>query len=168
MKEQLINFETAKLAKEKDFNILQHSYYFEDGEFKENSLKGTNGYYGEEYEFNLSEFNENWNDKWLTKKTGDRCFGCSKQKGYLETFSAPTQSLLQRWLREVHNIYVESYHDLTSDGTKIQFYTSWGFLQQKDKNGNRNVNGWYDEYNDWKTYEEALEIGLQEALKLIK
>ena len=167
MKEQLITFETAKLAKEKDFNILQHSYYFEDGEFKENSLKGTNGYYGEEYEFNLSEFNENWNDKWLTKKTGDRCFGCSKQKGYLETFSAPTQSLLQRWLREVHNIYVESYHDLTSDGTKIQFYTSWGFLQQKDKNGNRNVNGWYDEYNDWKTYEEALEIGLQEALKLI-
>ena len=167
MKEQLISFETAKLAKEKDFNILQHSYYFEDGEFKENSLKGTNGYYGEEYEFNLSEFNENWNDKWLTKKTGDRCFGCSKQKGYLETFSAPTQSLLQRWLREVHNIYVESYHDLTSDGTKIQFYTSWGFLQQKDKNGNQNVNGWYDEYNDWKTYEEALEIGLQEALKLI-
>lgn len=167
MKEQLISFETAKLAKEKDFNILQHSYYFEDGEFKENSLKGTNGYYGEEYEFNLSEFNENWNDKWLTKKTGDRCFGCSKQKGYLETFSAPTQSLLQRWLREVHNIYVESNHDLTSDGTKIQFYTSWGFLQQKDKNGNRNVNGWYDEYNDWKTYEEALEIGLQEALKLI-
>ena len=167
MKEQLINFETAKLAKEKDFNILQHSYYFEDGEFKENSLKGTNGYYGEEYEFNLSEFNENWNDKWLTKKTGDRCFGCSKQKGYLETFSAPTQSLLQRWLREVHNIYVESYHDLTSDGTKIQFYTSWGFLQQKDKNGNRNVNGWYDEYNDWKTYEEALEIGLQEGLKLL-
>ena len=167
MKEQLINFETAKLAKEKDFNILQHSYYFEDGEFKENSLKGTNGYYGEEYEFNLSEFNENWNDKWLTKKTGDRCFGCSKQKGYLETFSAPTQSLLQRWLREVHNIYVESYHDLTSDGTKIQFYTSWGFLQQKDKNGNQNVNGWYDEYNDWKTYEEALEIGLQEGLKLL-
>ena len=166
MKEQLISFETAKLAKEKDFNILQHSYYFEDGEFKENSLKGTNGYYGEEYEFNLSEFNENWNDKWLTKKTGDRCFGCSKQKGYLETFSAPTQSLLQRWLREVHNIYVESYHDLTSDGTKIQFYTSWGFLQQKDKNGNQNVNGWYDEYNDWKTYEEALEFGLQEALKL--
>ena len=167
MKEQLISFETAKLAKEKDFNILQHSYYFEDGEFKENSLKGTNGYYGEEYEFNLSEFNENWNDKWLTKKTGDRCFGCSKQKGYLETFSAPTQSLLQRWLREVHNIYVESYHDLTSDGTKIQFYTSWGFLQQKDKNGNQNVNGWYDEYNDWETYEEALEVGLQEALKLI-
>ena len=34
-------------------------------------------------------------------------------------------------------------------------------------NGNRNVNGWYDEYNDWKTYEEALEIGLQEALKLL-
>ena len=48
---------------------------------------------------------------------------------------------------------------LTQGTEKISFH--------KDKNGNRNVNGWYDEYNDWKTYEEALEIGLQEALKLI-
>ena len=30
MQEQLISFETAKLAKEKGFNILQHFYYFED------------------------------------------------------------------------------------------------------------------------------------------
>lgn len=154
MKEQLINFETAKLAKEKDFNILQHSYYFEDGEFKENSLKGTNGYYGEEYEFNLSEFNENWNDKWLTKKTGDRCFGCSKQKGYLETFSAPTQSLLQKWLREVHNIHIT----VTSISQE-----SWQYHIQKpkDKLGDN-----YDE--DYENYEKALEDGLQEALKLIK
>jgi len=108
MKEQLVTFETAKLAKEKGFDISTHSYYFEDNKFKENSIKGTNGYYGDEYEFNLSEFNENWNDKWLTKKDGDRCFGCSKQQGYLETFSAPTQSLLQKWLREVHKINVES------------------------------------------------------------
>lgn len=94
--------------------------------------------------------------------------GLSAIKGYVNNpTAAPTQSLLQKWLREVHNIYVESYHDLTSDGTKIQFYTSWGFLQQKDKNRNKNVNGWYDEYNDWKTYEEALEVGLIEGLKLI-
>jgi hypothetical protein len=79
-----------------------------------------------------------------------------------------TQTTLQRWLREEHNIYVDTYHDLTVDGKNIQYYTSWGFLQQKDNNGNQNVNGWYDEYNDWKTYEEALEFGLQEALKLIK
>lgn len=147
MKEEFITFETAKLAKEKGFNILQHSYYFEDGEFKENSLKGTNGYYGEEYEFNLSEFNENWNDKWLTKKTGDRCFGCSKQKGYLETFSAPTQSLLQRWLRETHEIDVLVF----VEKTELNKYYLTSFDKQR-----------------WLLYETALEEGLYEALKLIK
>ena len=84
---QYVTFEIAKLLKEKGFKIPVSQYYFEDGEFKQHSLKGTNGYYGEEYEFDLSEFNENWNDKWLTKKSGDRCFGCSIDKGYFETFS---------------------------------------------------------------------------------
>ena len=159
MKEQLISFETAKLAKEKDFNILQHSYYFEDGEFKENSLKGTNGYYGEEYEFNLSEFNENWNDKWLTKKNGDRCFGCSKQQGYLETFSAPTQSVLQKWLREVYDIHIklEYFTDNTWDGILIYQNAPYEWDDNTAPVDAENC----------KTYEEALEICLQKALKLI-
>ena len=148
MKEQLISFETAKLAKEKDFNILQHSYYFEDGEFKENSLKGTNGYYGEEYEFNLSEFNENWNDKWLTKKTGDRCFGCSKQKGYLETFLAPTQSLLQKWLREVKGENI----------TPPLFFSYQGYACD--------IMG-FENTKYFKTYEEALENELYECLQRV-
>ena len=160
MKEQLISFETAKLAKEKDFNILQHSYYFEDGEFKENSLKGTNGYYGEEYEFNLSEFNENWNDKWLTKKTGDRCFGCSKQKGYLETFSAPTQSLLQRWLREVHNIHFE-IKPIFDVKDNLKPYHISVIKNPSGKDFEYEIVGSLD------TYEEALEIGLYQALLLI-
>ena len=161
MKEQLISFETAKLAKDKGFNILQHSYYFEDGEFKENSLKGTNGYYGEEYEFNLSEFNENWNDKWLTKKTGDRCFGCSKQKGYLETFSAPTQSLLQKWLREVHNIEIY-VHKFKPNGAypKGYYCVSRPLIHYSNE-----VKDWI--FTNFKTYEEALEVGLQEGLKLL-
>ena len=164
MKDELISFETAKLAKEKDFNILQHSYYFEDGEFKENSLKGTNGYYGEEYEFNLSEFNENWNDKWLTKKTGDRCFGCSKQKGYLETFSAPTQSLLQHWLREEKQFYIDigtGYNPKTKNvGYSIEILIPskedvWmEMLYSSD-------NSAYD------TYELALEDALQRSLNSI-
>ena len=163
MKEQLISFETAKLAKEKDFNILQHSYYFEDGEFKENSLKGTNGYYGEEYEFNLSEFNENWNDKWLTKKTGDRCFGCSKQKGYLETFSAPTQSLLQRWLREVHNIVIVILPYIDCESKDVNW--SLQYVLSDDLHNNRYFE--IDESDSKNTYEEALEFGLQRALNYL-
>jgi hypothetical protein len=104
-----VSFEQAKLLKEKGFDTHVNHYYFKDGEFKEHSLTGTNGYYGEEYEFNLSEFNENWNDKWLTKKSGDRCFGCSEDKGYFETFSAPEQHVVVEWLRVNHGIWVYSY-----------------------------------------------------------
>ncbi len=131
MKEQLITFETAKLAKEKGFDDVRtnHLPYMLEGD-------------------------------------GEGCIGASI---YCKVYAnCCTQSFLQKWLREVHNLYVESYHDLTSDGKSIQYYTSWGFLQQKDIDGNQNVNGWYDEYNNYKTYEEALEVGLQEALKLIK
>lgn len=148
MKEQLITFETAVLAKEKGFNILSHSYYFEDGEFKENSLTGTNGYYGEDYEFNLSEFNENWNDKWKTTKEGDRCFGCNKNPKYLETFSAPTQSLLQKWLREVHKINV---YCVPTEIDETKWY--------------HNIASSFKVYTG--SYEEVLEVGLQEGLKLI-
>jgi hypothetical protein len=132
MQEQLITFETAKLAKEKGFDFKV---------YKEEKIYDKLGY---------------------LLKPEDEVFP------NVEYFPAPTQTLLQKWLREVHNLYVDSYHDLTSDGKSIQYYTSWGFLQQKDIDGNQNVNGWYDEYNDYKTYEEALEIGLQEALKLIE
>lgn len=71
MKEQLISFKAAKLAKEKGFNIPSHSYYFEDGEFKEFEINDTYGYYGDEYIVTRGEFYENWNDKGLTKKSGD-------------------------------------------------------------------------------------------------
>ena len=163
MKEELITFETAKLAKEKDFNILQHSYYFEDGEFKENSLKGTNGYYGEEYEFNLSEFNENWNDKWKTTKEGNRCFGCDKDPKYFETFSAPTQSLLQKWLREEHKFHVEVFIN-DSSINKLEEYT-YNISLPRIKEDEVN---WKYDLTICNTYEEALETALYQALKLIK
>jgi hypothetical protein len=114
-----VTFEQAKWLKEKGFNLLLPYYYFEDGEFREYSLTGTNGYYGEEYKFSLSEFNENWNDEWLTKKSGDRCFGCSKDRGYFETFSAPEQHQVVEWLRVNHGIWISCYP--TSNPLKCQF-----------------------------------------------
>lgn len=82
---------------------------------------------------------------------------------------APTQSLLQRWLREVHNIYVSSFHDLTPDGANIQYYTNWGTINDpSNKEKQYCPDGGYDKYSNWKTYEEALEQGLKNALKLVK
>lgn len=78
---------------------------------------------------------------------------------------------IQKWLREIHGIYIESYHDITLDYKDIQYYTNWGFTNNPrdfSKYGGFRTEGGYNENNDWKTYEEALEFGLQEGLKLIK
>ena len=155
MKEQLITFNTAKLAKEKGFKIPSHSYYFEDGEFKEFELIETHGYYGDEFTVSRSEFFKNWNDAWKTTKSGDRCFGCDKRPAYLETFSAPTQSLLQKWLRDINGINVFISYDYRRRGYLYILHTP--------------EFGEYDQSTpSFDTYEEALEKGLQEALKLIK
>jgi hypothetical protein len=102
-----INFEIAKSLKKQGFENLCNHYYFEYGVLVQHSLKGTNGYYGEDYEHELEEFYENWNDAWMTKKNGDRCFGCSKSQGYFETFSAPTIAEVVMWLYEKHGIWIK-------------------------------------------------------------
>ena len=100
MEDTLITFKTAKLAKEKGFREECHSYYFEDGEFREYKIESTYGYYGEDYTVELDELYNNWNDSFLTKKDGNRCFGCDKNRGYFETFSAPTIAEVMMWLQD--------------------------------------------------------------------
>ena len=81
---------------------------------------------------------------------------CSNSEGY-EQPTAPTQSLLAKWLREEHNIYV------TSQIGNLDFINTYHYeIRYIDKNKFMcKVNG------NFKTYEEALEIGLQKALKYI-
>ena len=70
--------------------------------------------------------------------------------------TAPTQSLLQKWLREKYDIdiIINTYRN------QNQKYYKY-FISEKSKNVIKS-----EEY--YNTYEDALEIGLQEALKLIK
>lgn len=111
MKEQLITFEIAKLAKEKGFDIECVNRY------KNNGI------------------------------LNDYTFG--------ETYSAPTQSLLQKWLREEREIHVEV--DAFSNSEEYYYY--FGILTRK--------NGDWIRDGKYRTYEDALEQGLKEALKLI-
>jgi hypothetical protein len=120
MEEQLISFKTAKLAKEKGFNIPTNAVYVDNGTL---SFARTN-----------NEIDYNWNER----------------GGY----SAPNQSLLQKWLREKCNINVISYPSVCINQKYIYLLISNLELLEA---GN-------EKYN---TYEEALEIGLREALKLI-
>ena len=168
MTDQLISFETAKLAKEKGFNTPSHSYYFEDGEFKEFEINDTYGYYGDEYTVSRDEFYENWNDEFKTTKDGNRCFGCDKNPKYLETYSSPTQSLLQKWLREEYGHHVVVIPTITASWTfkLVRVFSNIddpGLPIVPEQPPYDGVNAY-----DYHTYENALEEGLQEALKLIK
>lgn len=73
-------------------------------------------------------------------------------------FSAPTQSFLQKWLREKHRLIVLVGYNYEYDSTP---YTYWIYKE----NESNPINQWV---NDLHTYEDALELGLQETLKLIK
>lgn len=132
MKEQLISFDTAKLAKEKGFNEQCSTTY--------NSL-------GKVYIHKTKRYNSAF------KKITATCTH-SNQEFINEKYSAPTQSLLQKWLREEHNHHV-TIHPKITPRNDIVYYAYEG----KPK---------LDWANTYTTYEEALEKDLKEALKLIK
>lgn len=122
MNEQLISFETAKLAKEKGFDLLTELCYIED-------------------------------DKVAIP------YGLSLLEKYksLESYATLTQSLLQRWLREVHKVHV---------CTDIDINSKWSFsLHSLNSKRNSEIPV---VFNHHLTYEEALEEGLKQALLLIK
>ena len=115
MKDELIKFETAKLAKEKGFNL---------------------------------------DCGWLLHKDNDGSYTNCNDLGYNQS----TQSLLQRWLREVHDINVNIRHWIkqpTSNGGIVQNCYNYDIWL---------VDECFDVYP---TYEEALEAGLIKALELL-
>ncbi len=120
MEEIVITFETAKLAREKNFpqHVRGNRWYSKDGT--------------------------------LT----DRAFGVF--------FSAPSQAMIQKWLRDKHklDVYVEPYN---KDG-----YLRWSSCIRSIS---RTTNGVFLPmlqflYVD-DTYEDALEVGIKKALNLI-
>lgn len=119
MTEELISFETAKLAYNKRFDwIKSDNKWYED-----------NG----DLDFSFQGYDENTENK----------------------ITAPTQSLLQKWLREKHEIYVNV--KAFNNNESIMFFCDYYDFK------NLTIKA----VTHQKTYEEALEKGLFEALKLI-
>lgn len=128
MQEELIKFETAKLAKEKGF------------------ILGI-GWFG-------------FNNKFYISEGAQIGMLCDNHRG--ENPVACTQSLLQKWLREVHNIIIEvMFDEKAEDG--FPWLLSIYHNREEIITETHSLFGTY-----WDNYEEALEVGLQEALKLIK
>jgi hypothetical protein len=134
MNEQLIDLETAKLAKNKGF--------------KEETDCAFRIWYDEVQEWFERQY---WNE-WVPEPN--------------EVFySRPNQSLLQKWLRDVHGWHIIVIPTVTMCYT-FKILKVW----KKDFNTDMEVETPpYEGVNayDYKDYEEALEQGLQEVLKLI-
>ena len=146
MEEQLITFETAKLAKEKGFDLCTRHYFISTGELID--IEDLEDIYP-----------KNWNNKWIYTKCGTGCFGCKIDNiKYFEACSAPTQFLLQKWLREKYKIDVVV---IPYDNQPIN-YCSYLYKHLPDDKLDRTV------LEKYPTYEEALEQGLIEGLNLIK
>ena len=150
--EELITYKTAQLAKQAGFNLPTVRYFC--GE--ESTAHFEELYHPEHVLIEEDTLLEYWNNGWVVNKTNNsQCLGCKADNiNYFETCSQPTQSLLQRWIREVHNIDTEARPIRYTGDEKASYYQE--YLQGCTINMKR-----YD------TYELTLEHALQEALTLI-
>lgn len=148
MQEQLISFEVAKLAKEKGFNLEIKTYYNipvnkKEEPYLETECEDSDNYNSEDYE----------ESRFVNSSLDSLC----------TIIAAPTQSLLQKWLREVHNIFVVIKPDINIYNIETaQYWESISYINEKGKKGN------YIKIVECETYEEALEQGLLYGLKLIE
>ena len=137
LREKLISFETAILAKEKGFKNICDRFVNKDNEyiFMPDLLYPNNS----EFSHNSEEDPEvvEWEELMKT------------------LVLAPTQSLLQKWLREVHKISIKIDDYYTNSRVRFD-YNVCELGSQED-----NPVGVFE------TYEEALEIGLYQALLLL-
>ena len=81
-----------------------------------------------------------------------------------QCFSRPTQSIAQKWLREIRGVYVYVEPVIGKRWT-LSFCDFNVPTEESDWMENEINKG--NGYKVYVTYEEALEAGLQEALKLI-
>ncbi len=126
MKDQLIEFTTAKLAKEKGLMDSECDRYYEAYD--------------------------------IDGKLGNIYLSDS-----IYDINAPTQSLLQRWLREKHSIHITI--NISNRGRYYWLYNEFDIKEVS------NIMFWIRQNISnikYDTYEEALEQGLIEALKLIE
>jgi len=157
MKEQLISFETAKLAKEKGFFYKTPKYYpTENPHSIHKDVEGV-GILGTLHEDTLYQK--------YTK--------IHEESGLLEyqiatMISAPTQSILQKWLRDSHAINVESNYLPNIEKFRCLYKPMHiqGAHFKNPKEYEKNVGKYYSTLNH-NTYEKALEEGLKEALLLL-
>lgn len=149
MKESRISFETARLAKEKKFRWpvrFHYQYSLTERKHPEDGKSGPFGWEKGELSLEDDYFINDWDPADFSSKAWFMC-------------AAPTQAHLQKWLREVHGLVVSPEITVDVNGPwHVQVY------------GDYEEHGEFILYENtgFATYEDALEKGLQEALKHVK
>lgn len=139
MEDEIVTYETAVLAKEKGFDIWQVNDMFYDPSRAQHSIKDggriLQRYYALEQPPHFS------------------------REHFDQLVKAPTQAMLQRWLREVHNIAI------TIDTNAAQ--DAWFWWARKQGWSRLACSPGNVEKDSTDTYELALEAALVAALKII-
>ena len=138
-KEQLVTFETAILADEKGFDWNNGESYY---------VKKKCGKYS-------------WQNKGaliIQSEFLDETSCDNSNVPFDNRIMAPSQSMLQKWLREVHEIEVWASPFTYQKSIPDESYSFFLYLQGK----------WEADSVDYCFFELALEQGIQRALKLIK
>ena len=135
MKEEYVTFETAKLLKEKGFDWDCDHYYKPNGEI-------------------VRTFHPD----------GSRHINSSVL--YENQCLAPTQAMAMRWLREENGIHISAdiYKDSSNDadGNVVDEWTYWALTFYWLPSGNVGDEEGYDQFD---SYEDAVEAGLEYVLK---
>lgn len=153
IQEDLITFETAVLAKSKGFDLETLHFYT-----KPNSKM-----------FGIDEHYRNYPIKNISKKLYR--VGVHAVLNIENIYYASSHSLLAKWLRDVHNIVIIMDYATHQDDEPIGHITYYCMINKftpeiftssfDEGSEDDGITEYYD------TYEQALEQGLQIALKLI-
>ena len=133
MKEQLIIFDTAQLAKKKGFDAWCYAWYYEGTlvSWQANIMSEVVGVKRNYKNFQYKDVKFNDEDS---------------------TYAAPTQSLLHKWLREKHYLTVRVHRD----------YDGWAYMIEEFKSGNKMIKGGSAEMPDYEVeFEKGLQEALK-------
>ena len=115
---RVIEFETAKLAKELGFRGLTTYFFLETGGIYK-YCEEESGYI-EGYHFEVGDLMQDWNNGWKTDKDGDRAVG-TKDTKYLESFSSPIKYDLEEWIRETLDLDISIIPEYDKIGNKLGY-----------------------------------------------
>lgn len=130
------------------------------------------------FDWKSRSYYENDSLQYLEKDEGSYWNYNEKSRDKYNICSAPTQALVRKWFREIHDIHVEVNveHSKTKDGNKLLYSYSVSSKENHYLGIDSNLDVWiglYEiednkSYHIRETYEEALNDCILEAIEVLK